>query len=188
MADALASGASVRKDVGVQVPPSAPRKSAEIIEFQHFFFISIVPVFNWRHFDDKRIFLRRCSLPSKALRAAASPLESFLPICYKDWRRYKNLQIRYFFAERLTNSSGFLWNPSGLDCSLRIKVYSEGLRRYWESVCQITAYRFGYYDNWFFCLRCSAGKKKKPRLPACDLVLRSPCRRGFAFFIYSTRK
>ena len=26
MADALASGASVRKDVGVQVPPSAPNK------------------------------------------------------------------------------------------------------------------------------------------------------------------
>ena len=29
MADALASGASVRKDVGVQVPPSAPTKVAE---------------------------------------------------------------------------------------------------------------------------------------------------------------
>ena len=27
MADALASGASVRKDVGVQVPPRAPRVS-----------------------------------------------------------------------------------------------------------------------------------------------------------------
>ena len=30
MADALASGASVRKDVGVQVPPSAPSERAEI--------------------------------------------------------------------------------------------------------------------------------------------------------------
>ena len=29
MADALASGASVRKDVGVQVPPSAPRRSTD---------------------------------------------------------------------------------------------------------------------------------------------------------------
>ena len=29
MADALASGASVRKDVGVQVPPRAPRVSTK---------------------------------------------------------------------------------------------------------------------------------------------------------------
>jgi hypothetical protein len=30
MADALASGASVRKDVGVQVPPRAPRENFRI--------------------------------------------------------------------------------------------------------------------------------------------------------------
>ena len=38
MADALASGASVRKDVGVQVPPSAPRKSTDFERIQYFFF------------------------------------------------------------------------------------------------------------------------------------------------------
>ena len=38
MADALASGASVRKDVGVQVPPSAPRKVLISKENQYFFF------------------------------------------------------------------------------------------------------------------------------------------------------
>ena len=31
MADALASGASVRKDVGVQVPPRAPFKTSRLI-------------------------------------------------------------------------------------------------------------------------------------------------------------
>lgn len=38
MADALASGASVRKDVGVQVPPSAPGKSTDFERIQYFFF------------------------------------------------------------------------------------------------------------------------------------------------------
>ena len=40
MADALASGASVRKDVGVQVPPSAPRKVLISKEIQYFSFFS----------------------------------------------------------------------------------------------------------------------------------------------------
>ena len=62
MADALASGASVRKDVGVQVPPSAPSERAEIVEFQHFFFTLKMSDFNLRHFDDKRYFLRPGSL------------------------------------------------------------------------------------------------------------------------------
>ena len=31
MADALASGASVRKDVGVQVPPRAPNKCLKVV-------------------------------------------------------------------------------------------------------------------------------------------------------------
>ena len=39
MADALASGASVRKDVGVQVPPSAPRKVLISNEIGTFLFI-----------------------------------------------------------------------------------------------------------------------------------------------------
>ena len=42
MADALASGASVRKDVGVQVPPSAPEKVLILIRNQHFFLLSVV--------------------------------------------------------------------------------------------------------------------------------------------------
>ena len=33
MADALASGASVRKDVGVQVPPRAPIEVSEWLNF-----------------------------------------------------------------------------------------------------------------------------------------------------------
>ena len=37
MADALASGASVRKDVGVQVPPSAPRIVLKSLNFSTFF-------------------------------------------------------------------------------------------------------------------------------------------------------
>lgn len=41
MADALASGASVRKDVGVQVPPSAPGKSTDFERIQYFFFFEI---------------------------------------------------------------------------------------------------------------------------------------------------
>ena len=36
MADALASGASVRKDVGVQVPPSAPRIVLKSLNFSTF--------------------------------------------------------------------------------------------------------------------------------------------------------
>ena len=36
MADALASGASVRKDVGVQVPPSAPRIVLKSLGFSSF--------------------------------------------------------------------------------------------------------------------------------------------------------
>ena len=36
MADALASGASVRKDVGVQVPPSAPRMVLKSLNFSTF--------------------------------------------------------------------------------------------------------------------------------------------------------
>ena len=35
MADALASGASVRKDVGVQVPPRAPSLNAVVIPPLH---------------------------------------------------------------------------------------------------------------------------------------------------------
>ena len=38
MADALASGASVRKDVGVQVPPSAPEKVLILIKISIFSF------------------------------------------------------------------------------------------------------------------------------------------------------
>ena len=37
MADALASGASVRKDVGVQVPPSAPSERASNLCLKLFF-------------------------------------------------------------------------------------------------------------------------------------------------------
>ena len=39
MADALASGASVRKDVGVQVPPSAPRIVLKSLNFSTFSFV-----------------------------------------------------------------------------------------------------------------------------------------------------
>ena len=51
MADALASGASVRKDVGVQVPPSAP-KSADFGKNQHFFLLSIVLSYYHSRFSD----------------------------------------------------------------------------------------------------------------------------------------
>ena len=43
LADALASGASVRKDVWVQVPPSAPRK-ARIYELFFFCPMTVVTV------------------------------------------------------------------------------------------------------------------------------------------------
>lgn len=42
MADALASGASVRKDVGVQVPPSAPKELDRMIGFFFYILINIL--------------------------------------------------------------------------------------------------------------------------------------------------
>ena len=54
MADALASGASVRKDVGVQVPPSAPKELDQMIGF---FFCVLINIFfsAKRHTISKRL-------------------------------------------------------------------------------------------------------------------------------------
>ena len=49
MADALASGASVRKDMGVQVPPSAPRKVLISKEVQYFFFFVLTCTMQNKH-------------------------------------------------------------------------------------------------------------------------------------------
>ena len=109
MADALASGASVRKDVGVQVPPSAPRIVLKSLYFSTFSFSLLFQFLTDDTLTTKGIFYSGVPCPRKRL--GQPPLHwkifcRYAIMIAKDWRRYENLQIRYLYY--LRNNLDFL--------------------------------------------------------------------------------
>ena len=92
MADALASGASVRKDVGVQVPPSAPRIVLKSLGFSTFSFSLLFQFLTDDTLTTKGIFYDGVPCPRKRLGQPPPHWKVFCRYAIKigeDMRTYK---------------------------------------------------------------------------------------------------
>ena len=91
MADALASGASVRKDVGVQVPPSAPRIVLKSLNFSTFSLSVLFQFLTDDTLTTKGIITTTFSAIKNSLEQVPLHWKIFCRyaiIIAKDWRRY----------------------------------------------------------------------------------------------------